>query len=142
MMLERLVAWFLLSLIILVAAFNILASLTMSVIEKKRDIGILTAMGIEEKIILRIFMIQGFLTGLVGTLAGGLIGLTVYYLQINYHLIPLDPMRFKLNHLPMELHSLDYILILCASIGLSLLASIYPARKAAKVDPIQAIRWE
>lgn len=142
MMLERLVAWFLLSLIILVAVFNILASLTMSVIEKKRDIGILTAMGMERKTIVRVFMIQGFLTGVAGTVAGGLIGLGVYFAQINYHIIPLDPLRFKLDHLPMELHALDFVLILTASIGLSLVASIYPARKAAAIDPIEAIRWE
>lgn len=142
MMLERLVAWFLLSLIILVAVFNILASLTMSVIEKKRDIGILTAMGMERSTIVRVFMIQGFLTGVAGTVAGGLIGLGVYFAQINYHIIPLDPLRFKLDHLPMELHALDFVLILTASIGLSLIASIYPARKAAAIDPVEAIRWE
>lgn len=142
MMLERLVAWFLLSLIILVAVFNILASLTMSVIEKKRDIGILTAMGMERNTIVRIFMIQGFLTGVAGTVAGGLIGLGVYFAQITYHIIPLDPLRFKLDHLPMELHALDFVLILTASIGLSLIASIYPARKAAAIDPVEAIRWE
>jgi lipoprotein-releasing system permease protein len=142
MMLERLVAWFLLSLIILVAAFNILASLTMSVIEKKRDIGVLTAMGMERSTILKIFMIQGFLTGVAGTLAGGILGLGIYYLQINFHLIALDPLRFKVGWLPMELNAIDYILILVASIGLSLLASVYPAKKAAEIDPIDAIRWE
>ena len=142
MMLERLVAWLLLSLIILVAAFNILASLTMSVIEKKRDIGVLTSMGMERSTILKIFMIQGFLTGVAGTLAGGLLGLGIYYLQINYHIIALDPLRFKVGWLPMELNAIDYILILVASIGLSLLASIYPAKKAASIDPIDAIRWE
>ncbi len=142
MMLERLVAWFLLSLIILVAVFNILASLTMSVIEKKRDIGILTAMGMERGTIIRVFMIQGFLTGVAGTIMGGLIGLGVYFAQIRYHIVPLDPLRFKLDYLPMELHTLDFILILTASIGLSLIASIYPAKKAAGIDPVEAIRWE
>lgn len=142
MMLERLVAWLLLSLIILVAAFNILASLTMSVIEKKRDIGVLTSMGMERSTILNIFMIQGFLTGVAGTLAGGLLGLGIYFLQINYHIIALDPLRFKVGWLPMDLNAIDYILILVASIGLSLLASIYPAKKAANIDPIDAIRWE
>ncbi|GAB1441314.1 ABC transporter permease [Ignavibacteriales bacterium] len=142
MMLERLVAWLLLSLIILVAVFNILASLTMSVIEKKRDIGVLTSMGMERSTILKIFMIQGFLTGVAGTIAGGLLGLGIYYLQINYHIIALDPVRFKVGWLPMELNAIDYILILVASIGLSLLASIYPAKKAAAIDPIDAIRWE
>ncbi len=142
MMLERLVAWFLLSLIILVAVFNILASLTMSVIEKKRDIGVLTAMGMEKATIIRIFVIQGFLTGVIGTIAGGLIGFGTYYLQINYHIIALDPLRFKMSYMPMELNLIDYILILSASIGLSLLASVYPAKKAAEIDPIDAIRWE
>ncbi len=142
MMLERLVAWFLLSLIILVAVFNILASLTMSVIEKKRDIGILTAMGMERGTIIRVFMIQGFLTGVAGTIMGGLIGLGVYFAQIRYHVVPLDPLRFKLDYLPMELHALDFFLILTASIGLSLVASIYPAKKAARIDPVEAIRWE
>ncbi len=142
MKIERWVAYLLLSLIIVIAVFNILASLTMSVMEKKRDIGILRTMGMEQKKIRKIYFYQGLIVGLIGTLAGFALGYFVYWLQITYVIYPLDPTQFKISALPIELQWTDFLAVGIASIGLSLIASFIPARRAAKVDPLKSIRWE
>ena len=103
MVIERWAAYILLCLIIAVATFNILGSLTMSVVEKRKDIGILRAMGVTDKSIIRIFMFEGVLIGLLGTLAGALLGLFVCYIQINYNIYPLDPAKYIIDSLPMEI---------------------------------------
>lgn len=142
MQIERWVAYILLSLIIAVASFNILGSLLMSVIEKKRDIGILRSMGSKENSILRIFMYEGFLIGIIGTGLGLLLGYFVCFLQIKYNIYPLDPTQYKIDSLPMELHVLDFFVVSGASLLLAYIASLIPAKRAAKVDPLQAIKWE
>ena len=142
MKIERWIAYLILSLIIAVATFNILGSLSMSVIEKKRDIGILRTMGIGEKSVVKIFMFEGLLIGLVGTLLGALLGYLICYLQINYNLYPLNPAQYKIDSLPIELRFSDFFYISGISMLLSFLASLYPAKRAAKVNPIQAIKWE
>ena len=91
MKVERWTAYIILSLIIAVATFNILGSLSMSVIEKRRDIGILNTMGISQKSVVKIFMFEGILIGIIGTLLGVIIGYLVCYLQIQYNIYPLDP---------------------------------------------------
>lgn len=142
MQIERWTAYIILSLIIAVATFNILGSLSMSVIEKKRDIGILRSIGATEKSILKIFMFEGLLIGIIGTLLGVLIGYAVCYIQIKYNIYPLDPSQYKIDSLPIEIRISDFFFISFASMLLSFLASLYPAKKAAKVNPISAIKWE
>jgi len=142
MQIERWVAYILLSLIIAVATFNILGSLSMSVIEKKRDIGILRSMGSKEDSILKIFMYEGLMIGLIGTGLGILLGYFVCFLQINYNIYPLDPTQYKIDSLPMQLRISDFFIVAGASIFLSFIASLIPARRAAKVDALQAIKWE
>lgn len=142
MQIERWVAYILLSLIIAVASFNILGSLSMSVIEKKRDIGIMRSMGSKEKSILKIFMYEGLMIGVVGTLLGVLLGYFICYLQLKYKIYPLDPTQYKIDALPLELRVSDFFYITGVSILLSLIASYIPARRAAKVDALQAIKWE
>ena len=142
MQVERWTAYIILSLIIAVATFNILGSLSMSVIEKKRDIGILRSMGVTEGSILKIFMFEGLLIGIIGTLLGIIIGYAVCYLQLHYNIYPLDPAQYKINSLPVELRVSDFFFISGASMLLSFLASLFPAKKAAKVNPISAIKWE
>lgn len=142
MQIERWVAYILLSLIIAVATFNILGSLSMSVIEKKRDIGILRTMGSRENSILKIFMYEGLMIGIIGTGLGILLGYFVCFLQIHYNIYPLDPTQYKINSLPMELRISDFFVVTGASIILSFLASLIPAKRAAKVDALQAIKWE
>ncbi len=142
MEIERWTAYLILSLIIAVATFNILGSLSMSVIEKKRDIGILRTMGISEKSVLKIFMFEGILIGIIGTLLGAVIGYLICYLQIHYNIYPLNPAQYKIDSLPIEIRWSDFFYISGASMLLSFLASLYPAKRAAKVNPIQAIKWE
>ncbi|MGB5289185.1 MAG: ABC transporter permease [Ignavibacteriaceae bacterium] len=142
MQVERWTAYIILSLIIAVATFNILGSLSMSVIEKKRDIGILRSMGATEKSVLKIFMFEGLLIGILGTLLGVIIGYIVCYIQIKYNIYPLDPSQYKIDSLPLEIRVSDFFFISGASMLLSFLASLYPAKRAAKVNPISAIKWE
>ena len=142
MQVERWTAYIILSLIIAVATFNILGSLSMSVIEKRRDIGILRSMGVSENSILKIFMFEGLLIGLIGTLIGVILGYLVCYIQIHYNIYPLDPSQYKIDSLPMEVRLSDFFFISGASMLLSFLASLFPAKKAAKVNPISAIKWE
>lgn len=142
MQIERWVAYILLSLIIAVASFNILGSLSMSVIEKKRDIGILRSMGSKEKSILKIFMYEGLMIGLTGTLLGVMLGYFICFLQLQYNIYPLDPTQYKINSLPMELRISDFFFITGISILLALIAAYIPAKRAAKVDALQSIKWE
>jgi lipoprotein-releasing system permease protein len=142
MEIERWTAYIILSLIIAVATFNILGSLSMSVIEKKRDIGILRSMGVTEKSVLKIFMFEGLLIGLIGTLLGVIIGYGICYLQIQYNIYPLDPAQYKIDALPLDLRISDFFFICGASMLLSFFASLIPAKRAAKVNPISAIKWE
>jgi lipoprotein-releasing system permease protein len=142
MQVERWTAYIILSLIIAVATFNILGSLSMSVIEKKRDIGILRSMGVTENSVLKIFMFEGLLIGITGTLLGVIIGYIICYIQINYNIYPLDPSQYKIDSLPIEVRFSDFFFISGASMILSFLASLYPAKRAAKVNPISAIKWE
>ncbi len=142
MVIERWAAYFLLSLIVVVAVFNILASLTMTVIEKKRNIGIMRAMGMTPAHIKRIYLFHGLIVGAIGTVSGFLLGVFVYWLQITYVLYPLDPTKFKISALPMQLQWMDFLVVGLSSMGLSLLAAIIPANRAARVDALDAIRWE
>ncbi|MCH7974275.1 MAG: ABC transporter permease [Bacteroidetes bacterium] len=142
MQIEKLVAYLILSLIIAVATFNILGSLTMSVMQKKRDIGILRSMGVTKKSIKRIFMYEGLLIGIIGTVAGLLFGYFICFLQINYKIYSLDPTRYKIDALPVQLIVSDFIIITFISLLLSYFASYFPAKRAAKVNPIKAIKWE
>lgn len=142
MKIERWVAYILLCLIILVASFNMLGSLTMSVIEKQRDIGVLKSMGATQRSVIRIFMFEGLFVGVIGTIAGICLGLVMLYLQMTYHLFPLDTTVYIIPAIPVEIHVEDFITVSLASLILSSLASYYPARRAARVVPIEAIRWE
>ena len=142
MQIERWTAYIILSLIIAVASFNILGSLSMSVIEKKRDIGILRSMGTEEKSIIRIFMFEGLFIGLLGTVLGSILGYFICFLQLSYKIYPLDPTQYKMDALPLQLRISDFFFIAGISMLLSFLAALFPARRAAKVNQIEAIKWE
>jgi lipoprotein-releasing system permease protein len=142
MQIERWTAYIILCLIVGVASFNVLGSLTMGVIEKRRDIGVLKALGATRSSILRIFMVEGLLVGTLGTVLGSVIGLFVCYLQIEYQLFPLDPTVYIIPAIPVEVRWTDFIAVAGASMLLSFLASLYPARRAANLTPVQAIRWE
>lgn len=142
MQVERWAAYVILCLIIAVASFNLLGSLTMSVIEKRRDIGILKTMGITNKAVSSIFLYQGLAVGVVGTLLGTALGLAVVFLQERYHLFPLDPTVYIIPAIPVEVRWFDLVTVSFAAIVLCLLASRSPAKRAAQLIPAEAIRWE
>ena len=142
MKIERWIAYIILCLIIAVATFNILGSLTMTVIEKKRDIGILKSFGCSKKSISRIFRLQGLLVGILGTIFGCLLGLLVCVLQIEFALFPLDPTIYIIPAMPVDINGMDFIYVAAASIIICFTATIYPSRRAAKMLPVEAIRWE
>jgi lipoprotein-releasing system permease protein len=142
MQVERWAAYLILCLIIAVASFNLLGSLMMAVIEKRRDIGILKTMGVTNKTISRIFLLQGLAVGVVGAILGTALGLGIVYIQKHYHLFPLDPTVYIIPAIPVEVQWLDLILVTFAAVVLCLLASRYPAKRAAELIPVEAIRWE
>lgn len=142
MAVERWMAYAILSLIIAIASFNLLGSLTMTVIEKTRDIGILRSMGATRDNIVRIFRAQGVLVGLLGTIVGLTVGILLVFLQDKYQLRKLDPTVYVIPAIPVEIHTLDIVVIGVTAILLSWLASYYPARRAAELVPVEAIRWE
>jgi lipoprotein-releasing system permease protein len=142
MKIERWTAYIILCLIVGVATFNVLGSLTMGVIEKRRDIGVLKALGATRRSVTLLFMFEGILVGTVGTVMGVVIGLIVCYLQIHYHLFPLDPTVYIIPAIPIEVRWTDFLAVSSASMLLSALASLYPARRAAGLLPVEAIRWE
>ncbi len=142
MQIERWSAYILLSLIIVVATFNMLGSLTMGVIEKRRDIGVLKAMGMTPRRITRLFMFEGMLIGIIGTLLGIAIGLFVLFLQVEFSIFPLDTTVYIIPAIPVEIHLADFLAIAASSLGLSFLAAYYPARRAAATLPSDSLRWE
>jgi len=129
---EKISTFIVLTLIIIIAVFNLLASLSMTVENKVRDIGVLRSIGLSKKDIKIIFRYEGLLNGLIGTTLGLILGISFCYLQINYQLITFDIANIISNSLPISLKMADILLITFISIGLSYLSVIYPSNKASK----------
>jgi lipoprotein-releasing system permease protein len=142
MQIERWVAYIILFLIVGVAAFSIFSSLTLTVFEKQRDIGLLRALGSPIRGIRKIYWIQGTLIGLIGTVSGCAIGLIVVLLQQRFGFFPLDSTVYIISALPVELRWQDFISVGIGSMVLTMLCSLFPSRRAAEVDPAIALRWE
>jgi lipoprotein-releasing system permease protein len=142
MQIEKWAAFIVLCLIILVAAFNIVSTLIMTTLEKTRDIGILKTMGASNPDIRRIFTYQGAIVGIAGTLIGMIIGLAFCWAQLEYKFFALPEDVYIISWLPISIRWPDILVIGLASIILTFLASVYPAGKAAKRNPVEAIRYE
>ncbi|MEW6194626.1 MAG: ABC transporter permease [Bacteroidota bacterium] len=142
MMIERWTAYILLCLIIAVATFNIFASLTMTVLEKKKDIGVIRTIGVNKKSVVKIFMFEGLLVGIIGTFLGIIIGVIVCYLQMEYNFYPLDPTKYIINAMPVEIRLTDIFAVSLMALVLSYIASLYPAKRAASTIIIDSIKYE
>ncbi|HKY96824.1 MAG TPA: ABC transporter permease [Gemmatimonadaceae bacterium] len=140
--LEKLGMGVILLLIVMVAAFNIVSTLTMVVTDKTREIGILKAMGLPARSIRRVFLTQGIVIGLVGTALGLILGFGGAWALEKYKFIPLDPSIYFIDHLPVATEPLDVLWIVLASILTAGLATLYPAIQASRLYPIDAIRHE
>ena len=139
---EKIVTIVTIGLIQLVAALNILIALIMMVMEKYRDIAILMSMGARHQQIRKIFMIQGVLIGVVGTVIGLTSGYAVCYLADRFRWIPLDEEVYSLSFVPFDPHAIDALWIAAVAIAVSFLATLYPARNATKILPVEALRYE
>jgi lipoprotein-releasing system permease protein len=142
MKLEKWMMFIMLSLIVLVAAFNIISVLTMVTMERRREIGILKALGADPASIRRIFMREGLLLGATGTLLGALLGLFICWLQIRFKLLSLPPDVYFISTFPVELRWPDILAVVGSALLISLLATLYPAWRAAGLHPVEVIRHE
>ena len=140
--LEKMGMGVILLLIVIVAAFNIVSTLTMVVTDKTREIGILKAMGLPARSIRRVFLVQGVVIGLVGTALGLVVGFGGAFALERYKFIPLDPQIYFIDHLPVATQPADVAWIVVASIVTAALATLYPAIQASRLYPIDAIRHE
>lgn len=140
--LEKTVYFIVLLLIILVAAFNIVATLFMVVTEKRKDIAILKSMGATQSAIARIFMYKGLVIGSVGTVLGNVGGFAACWVLKTYQIIPLDPHVFYTDKLPVKIYPEYFAAVTGASLVICFLATLYPARQAARLVPVDIIRYE
>ena len=139
---ERKVTFITIGLIEIVAALNILIALTMIVLTKFKDIAVLMSMGARRAQIWRIFIMQGAMIGITGTILGMLTGYAFCYFADTYHWIGLDESIYALSFVPFKARLQDGIWIAGAAIGVSLLATIYPARNATRITPVEVLRYE
>ncbi len=140
--LEKIVMFIILTLIILVASFNIVSNLIMTVIEKGREIAIMKAMGARSRGIMSIFMIHGLVTGITGTVAGAAGGYVLCRLLKTYKFISLPGDVYYLSYLPVKLNLFDFVVVPAAAVLISFLATVYPSWQAAKLDPVEQLRYE
>lgn len=139
--LEKTAMFVILTLIVLVAAFNIASTLIMMVMKKTKDIAILKAMGATDGSIMRIFVIKGMVIGGLGTLLGVVLGIGICYLLKHYPFIKLPGNIYYFTTLPVQLQAVDVLTIALAAVGICFLATLYPARQAARLNPVDAIRY-
>ncbi|MDP2911228.1 MAG: lipoprotein-releasing ABC transporter permease subunit [Candidatus Omnitrophota bacterium] len=140
--LEKITMFIILALIVVVACFNIASTLIMMVMEKTKDIGILKSIGADNKSIRKIFMLDGFLIGFTGTIIGAIGGFGLCYLLKTYQFIKLPKDIYYIDRLPVNLELSDSMTIIIAAVVISLLSTLYPSWQAAKMEPVEALRYE
>jgi lipoprotein-releasing system permease protein len=140
--LEQVVTFIVIALIVIVAALNILIALTMMVMEKTRDIAVLMSFGVDPGQVRRIFLMQGFLISIVGTALGLVLGYVASWAGAHYHFIHLSAEVYSIDTLPFAPRPLDGVIVSVVSLGISLLATLYPSSAAARILPAEALRYE
>ena len=140
--LEKLAMGIILFLIVIVAAFNIVSTLVMVVVDRTSEIGILKSMGMTDRGILRVFLLQGFSIGVLGTVLGTGLGLLLSWILHRFEIIQIPPDVYFIDRLPISVQPSDVFLIIAGSLVISLLATIYPAYQASRLQPVEAIKHE
>jgi lipoprotein-releasing system permease protein len=140
--LEKIALFITIGLIVFVASLNIVTTLIMMVLEKQGDIAILAAMGATAKTIQRVFMYQGLIIGFIGTTLGDILGVAASWILNHYKLIQLEAEIYSIPYVPFHVRAWDVILISVTAILISYVATLYPSRSAAKLDPVEVLRYE
>jgi lipoprotein-releasing system permease protein len=142
MKIEKFLMFLVLLLIVLVAAFNIASMLFMVVMDKKRDIGVLLSMGATSGAVMRIFILEGLIVSVIGTLVGSLLGIVSSYLVGRYEIVSLPGDVYFIDKLPIRMEALDFVGVAVAAVLICLVATLYPSWRAGRMVPVDAIRYE
>ncbi len=142
MKLEKIMLFITIGLIVLVASFNVISTLVMMVLEKTRDIAVLMAMGCTSRQIMRIFMLQGILIGVAGTIIGSVLGVAGSWVMDHFRVIQLPLDVYFIPYLPFRVRPVDFALITLMALAISFVSTLYPALRASRINPAEALRYE
>ncbi len=140
--LEKLAMFMAISLIVFVASLNIVSTLILMVMEKGRDIAVMSAMGGDRRFTTRLFMLQGLIIGVTGTILGDIVGVSAAWYLNAFRVIKLEPQVYSIPFVPFHLSWTDVAVVSVVAVLISLVATIYPSWAAARLNPVEALRYE